>query len=96
MEYLYQRFLQPEDWKSEICDIPRKDSVRWISELLRSNGLTPKVQPYTFNQTVYHATASKAYFTKERLDIVMRDIKSVEKKIKKHAIAKSAGTYDAT
>lgn len=31
-----------------------------------------------------------------RLDIVMRDIKSVEKKIKKHAIAKSAGTYDAT
>ena len=30
-----------------------------------------------------------------RLDVVMRDIKSVEKKIKKHAIAKSAGTYDA-
>lgn len=30
-----------------------------------------------------------------RLDVVMRDIKSVEKKIKKHAIAKSAATYDA-
>ena len=68
MEYLYQRFLQPEDWKREICDIPRKDCVKWISELLRSNGLTPTVSDYTFNQNVYHATASKAYFTKERLD----------------------------
>jgi len=68
MEYLYQRFLKPEDWKSEICDIPRKDCVMWISELLRSNGLTPTISDYTFNQNVYHATASKAYFTKEKLD----------------------------